>query len=221
MSSNKKSTPSAPPQTKPFPKTSDLPIHLNQSTPIGILTQQVLLLIDLLSGKLVFDALPLVGGKDIEKEVISWNEKLSSGHACPELIPFSGYMTASLGAMAIGNSAAKHITCSSADAVKAIYEIACLQAKFKDEFEKAHEIIHTKDLTPMDKLETLISFIDVMYDSLKNTVLENAKLCPDSLKASINDIDRAMFHIGNIARGSEFLNIRLEEVKKEDPSNIE
>lgn len=207
----------------PFPKFIEIPPHLNINTPLGVLTQQLLLLIELVTSRVFYDAIPLVGGPDAEQELNHWKLKmmkdlseLNDTNTSSEIIerqeplPISGYLTATLAALGAGNTAVAHISKSAADSTKAIYEISKFYEKYGEKLNECSKIVRTKDLSDMEKLDTLVSFIDAIWEDSKNRVISNAKACPDALHAVIGDFSQAFFHLENITKGANFLKI-LEE----------
>jgi len=201
----------------PFPKMVEVPPHMNNCTPLGILTKQLLLLIELATGKLFSDAMPLVGGPDADKEMARWTAKMKREFSeknkgtldvgYEEPIPLSGYLTTSLMALQFGTAATMHIMASAADSTKALYELSSFYQKFEPQLVEIARITRSKDITDSEKLDTLIAFIYAVIDEWKNTILDNSKKCPEALAHVISDVNQAFFHLENISKGSKLLNI--------------
>jgi hypothetical protein len=151
------------------------------------------------------DLLELSGNSNISSEIIE----------PPASLPISGYLTATLAALGAGNTAVAHVSKSAADSTKAIYEISKFYEKYEDKLKDCSTIVRSKDLNDMEKLDTLVSFIDAIWEDFKNRIMSNARACPGALHAVIGDFSQAFFHLENISKGANFLQITKDE--KETP----
>ena len=189
------------------------PVGDFQFTPLQLLTVHLLSIIDIVSGQVFVDALPLIGGEEAKEELASWklgvqtnNEEIFANKK-----QVSTYMTVALGAFSAGQTAIKHITKSSADATKAIYEITSGYNRIAPDLVELKKTIKSKDLSPEEKLDALWSVIDVFYAGVKDNINENARLYPENLKELVADLNTTIQRLDRLTEGAKFVGILKPE----------
>lgn len=209
MNSSKNAPKNAKPQEQPFPKLAPQPEIQVASGPVQILTIHLLAIIDILTGRLFMDALPLVGGEEAKEELQSWKIGVESGNedVFTEKKKLSTYTTLALGAYSMGASISQHITKSQADAIKAIFEIASMYDQYSSELYELKKTVKSKDLTPQEKLDALWTVLDVIYEERKQSFNLNAKNDPESLKKLVDDLNMMFISLDKLSQGAKMIQI--------------
>lgn len=204
--------------TKPFPKMIQRPEEEKAIGPIQLLTMHLLSIIDIFSGKVFLDALPLIGGEEAKEELASWKIGVQTGNdeVFSNKKQVSTYMTIALGAFSAGQSISSHITKSNADATKAIFEIASCYNRFSPELGELKKTIKSKDLSPEEKLDALWSVLDILYAGMKNKINENARAYPENLKELVADLNTTFIRLDKLTEGAKYIGL----IKPENNSNI-
>jgi len=178
-----------------------------------VLLMHLIGIVDILAGKVFLDALPLIGGEEAKEELASWKLGVQTGNE--EIFSnkkqVSTYMTIALGAFSAGQTAIKHITKSSADATKAIYEITSGYNRIAPDLVELKKTIKSKDLSPEEKLDALWSVIDVFYAGVKDKINENARLYPENLKELVDDLNGTIQRLDRLTEGAKFIGILKPE----------
>lgn len=202
-----------------FPKLPERPEEEKSIDATQLLTFYLLAIIDILSGKVFVDALPLIGGEDAKEELASWKVGVSSGGEIDTFTnkkQLSTYMTVALGAYSMGQSISSHITKSKADSTKAIFEIASCYNRIQGDIIELKKTIKSKDLSPEEKLDALWVVCDTFYDDFKQKIRENAKKYPENLKEVIDDLNTIFIRLDKLTSGAKYIGI----IKNENNSNI-
>lgn len=186
--------------------------------PLQLLTIHLLSIIDIFSGKVFLDALPLIGGEEAKEELASWKIGVQTGNdeVFSNKKQVSTYMTIALGAFSAGQSISSHITKSNADATKAIFEIASFYERFSPELGELKKTIKSKDLSPEEKLDALWSVLDVLYEGMKDKINENARAYPENLKELVTDLSTTFIRLDKLTEGAKYIGL----IKPVNSSNI-
>lgn len=195
--------------TPPFPKLPPKPATENAVDPIHLLTIHLLSIIDILTGKVFVDALPLIGGEEAKQELESWKIGVSEGNddIFTEKKALSTYTTIALSAFGIGKSAQAHIMKSQADSMKAIYEISNFYHTYRGHVFEFRKTLKSKDLSPMEKLDALWAVTDALYEETKAGITRNAKKDPESLEKVITDLNTVFISLEQLTECAKFINI--------------
>lgn len=207
-------------ETASFPKMIEKP-ELGAMTPIQLLTLHLNTIIDIITGKVFLDALPLIGGEEAQEELASWKLGVQAGNddVFSNKKQISTYMTVALGAFSMGQAAAAHVNKSHADATKAIFELASCYDRVRPDILEVKKTIKSKDLNPEEKLDLLWTVCDTLYESFKERVNNNAKAYPENLKALVDDLMITFTKLDQLTEGAKYIGIIKPEQTKNN-SNI-
>ncbi len=191
-----------------------------QFTPLQLLTVHLLSIIDIVSGQVFVDALPLIGGEEAKEELASWKIGVETGNddVFREKKSLSTYTTLALGAFGAGKTAQQHIAKSQADSVKAILTVSQLYDSYRDMLFEFKKTLKSKDLTALEKLETLWAVTDALYESMKDSITENAKNDTQSLEKVIGDLNHVFISLEKLTGGAKMVGILNEN--NNNSSNI-
>lgn len=193
-----------------------------QFTPLQLLTVHLLSIIDIVSGQVFVDALPLIGGEEAKEELASWKIGVETGNddVFREKKSLSTYTTLALGAFGAGKTAQQHIAKSQADSVKAILTVSQLYDSYRDMLFEFKKTLKSKDLTALEKLETLWAVTDALYESMKDSITENAKNDTQSLEKVIGDLNHVFISLEKLTGGAKMVGILNENNNNNNSSNI-
>jgi len=199
---------------QPFPKlpttTTTKKVDVLAATPLQVLTIRLLAIIDILTGQVFMDALPLVGGETAKEELTGWMIKPGEEEGDNVYNPkkaLSAYSTIALSAFGIGQTAQAHITKSQSDAVKGIFEVASMYENYRETLSDFAKTLRSKDLEAIEKLDMLWVVMDTLFDDFKRKVNENSKKDPESLENLVRDLNTVFIHLNKITEGAKMIQL--------------
>ena len=207
-------------KTEPFPKIPNPPQVELCLNPLQQLTLQLLTIIDVVSGKVFVDALPLIGGESAKEELESWKIGVQTGDddAFRTKKALSTYTTIALTAFGLGKSAQQHIIKSQSDSIKAIFEVSSMYESYRDVLFDFKKTLKSKDLTSMEKLDALWAVTDTLYEEFKQKLIENSRNDVTNLDRIVLDLNQVFIALEKLTEGAKM--IQIIEPKSNNNSNI-
>lgn len=206
-------------KTEAFPKIPERPKVELSLTPLQVLTFQLLSIIDIITGQVFMDALPLIGGEAAKEELSGWMVKQGEEEGDNKFEPkkaLSMYSTLTLTAFGVGQTAQQHIMKSQSDAMKGIYEVANMYESYRELLFDFRKTLKSKDLTPLEKLDALWAVVDTLYEEFREKVTRNAKNDPESLDKVIGDLNSVFISLEKLTEGAKMIKV----IEPSSSSNI-